>query len=140
VAAVLRFLVFPRGRSYSAPSDQLGHEVAQLISTPGPSRDRLTRNTYTTDKTSAVGMYAEALELAHRLEPLERTLREAEKAGRFKTAPGGSRVLAAEEARVISEQDARQLLRLEQLTHEIVSVDDFDSHELGTHPFKQSGA
>lgn len=140
VAAVLRFLIFPRGRSYSAPMDELGHEVAQLISTPGPSRDRLTRNTYTSDKTSAVGMYAEALELAHRLEPLERSLREAEKAGRFKTAPGASRVLAAEEARVISEQDARQLLRLEQLTHEIVSVDDFAPHELGTRPFKQSGA
>jgi len=140
VAAVLRFLIFPRGRMYSAPSDELGHEVAELISTPGPSRARLTRNTYTSDKSSPVGMFAEALELAVRLEPVERRIREAEKAGHLKASQGAAQVQAAEEAKVISAQEARELLRLEELTAEIVAVDDFDSSELGTHPFKTTAS
>ena len=139
VAAVLRFLIFPRGRTYSAPGDELGHEVAELISIPGGARTRLTRNTYTGDKHSPVGMFAEALELAVRLEPVERRIREAEKAGRLKVN-GASMVVAAEEAKVINGQEARELLRLEELTAEIVAVDDFDPSELGTHPFKQSQA
>jgi acyl-CoA dehydrogenase len=135
VAAVLRFLIFPRGRMYSAPSDELGHEVAELITTPGPSRTRLTRNCYTGDKHSPVGMFGEALELAVKLEPVERRIREAEKAGRFKGHNGTSTTLAAEEAKVISAQEAKELLRLEELTAEIIAVDDFDTSELGTKPF-----
>ena len=136
VAGVLRFLIFPRGRMYSAPSDELGHEIAELICTPGPTRARLTRNTYTGDKHSPVGMFGEALDLAVRLEPVERRIREAEKAGHLKPAQGAPQVLAAEEAKVINAQEARGLLRLEELTAEIVAVDDFDPSELGTHPFK----
>ncbi len=136
VAAVLRFLIFPRGRMYSAPSDELGHEIAELICTPGATRARLTRNTYTGDKHSPVGMFGEALELAVRLEPVERRIREAEKAGHLKPAQGAPQVLAAEEAKVVNAQEARELLRLEELTAEIVAVDDFDPSELGTHPFK----
>ena len=135
VAAVLRFLIFPRGRTYSAPGDELGHEVAELISTPGGARDRLTRNTYTGDKHSPVGMFNEALELAVRLEPVERRIREAEKAGKLDET-AGSVVAAAETAKIITGQEARELLRLEELTAEIVAVDDFDTSELGTHPFK----
>ena len=136
VAGLLRFLIFPRGRMYSAPSDELGHEIAELICTPGAGRTRLTRNTYTGDKHSPVGMFSEALDLATRLEPVERRIREAEKAGHLKPAQGAPQVLAAEEAKVINGQEARELLRLEELTAEIVAVDDFDSNELGTRPFK----
>ena len=136
VAAVLRVLIFPRGRMYSAPSDELGHEIAELISLPGPGRERLTRNTYTSDKHGPVGMLAEALELAARLESVERKIREAEKAGRVKAPRGVSPLGAAEEAGLISSQEARQLARLEELTAVIIAVDDFDTSELGTHPFK----
>jgi acyl-CoA dehydrogenase len=135
VAGVLRFLIFPRGRMYSAPSDELGHEIAELISLPGPARERLTRNTYTGDKHGPVGLYGEALELAARLEPVERRIREAEKAGRLVGARGVSPIAAAEEAQLISVQEARELARLEELTAEIVAVDDFDPAELGTRPF-----
>ena len=140
VAGVLRFLIFPRGRTYSAPSDELGHEIAELISTPSAARARLTRNTYVSDKKGPVGMLGEALELATRLEPLERRIREAEKAGKLKSGPGVSPHAAAEEAGVISQPEARDLMRLDELTREIVAVDDFASDELGTRPFKATSA
>jgi acyl-CoA dehydrogenase len=136
VAAVLRFLIFPRGRSYSAPSDHLGHEIAELISTPGPGRDRLTRNTYTGDLSGPVGIFGEALELATRLEVVEHRIRDAEKAGKLKLGRGANPALVAEEAGIITADESRALLRLDELTAKIVAVDDFDPMDLGTHPFK----
>jgi acyl-CoA dehydrogenase len=140
VAWVLRFLIFPRGRTYSAPSDQLGHEIAELISTPGPSRERLTRNTYTGDLSGPVGIFAEALELATRLEAVEHRIRDAEKAGKLKLGRGANPALLAEEAGIISADESRALLRLDELTAKIVAVDDFDPMDLGTHPFKPAKA
>ncbi len=140
VALVLRVLIFPRGRMYSAPSDELGHEVAEIVSLPGPARDRLLRNIYTGDHSTPVGMFREALDLAARLEPVERKIREAEKSGKLKPARGAVVALAAEEAGVIDAQEARALLRLDELTAKIVAVDDFDPMDLGTHPFKPAKA
>jgi len=140
VAAVLRFLIFPRGRMYSAASDHMGHEIAELISMPGPSRDRLTRNTYTGDHHTPVGMFKEALELATRLEPVERRIREAEKKGTLKLARGVPATAAAQQAGIIDAKEAADMARLDELTAEIVAVDDFDPMDLGTHPIKPKAA
>jgi acyl-CoA dehydrogenase len=136
IAAVLRCLIFPRGRTYSAPSDELGHLIAEIVSTPNAARARLTRNTYTGDPQSPVGLYEEALELALRLEPVERKIHVAMRNGDFKVEPGNSEILAAEKAGVVTSQETQALLRLEELTHEIIAVDDFAPDELGTKPFR----
>ena len=39
VAAILRFFIFPRGRTYFAPSDDLGQEIVELIINPTPTRE-----------------------------------------------------------------------------------------------------
>ena len=41
LAMLMRALVFPRGRTYSAPSDRLGAQVAELAMTPSAARERL---------------------------------------------------------------------------------------------------
>jgi Acyl-CoA dehydrogenase, C-terminal, bacterial type len=56
--------------------------------------------------------------------------------GELKVAPGDSEILAAEKAGVITSQETQALLRLEELTHEIIAVDDFAPDELGTKPFR----
>jgi acyl-CoA dehydrogenase len=140
VAVVLRALIFPRGRSYSAPSDHLGHQIAELISMPGASRDRLTRNTYTGDAHSPVGMFAEALGLATKLEPVEHRIRDAEKAGQLKVGRDTTPVLAAEAAGLLKPDEVKDLLRLDELTAHIIAVDDFDPMDLGTHPFTPAKA
>ena len=48
VATLLRILIFPRGRTYSAPSDSIGAKVVALLTTPGESRERLCEFAYTT--------------------------------------------------------------------------------------------
>src|SRR5205085_9859980 len=42
ISWTLRRLVFPLGRPYVVPSDQLGHAVAKLLIEPSATRDRLT--------------------------------------------------------------------------------------------------
>ncbi len=48
LGGVMRALIFPGGRSYSAPSDRLGRKVADAILNPTEVRDRLCRFVYRT--------------------------------------------------------------------------------------------
>ena len=135
MAAVLRFLIFPRGRMYSAPSDKLGHEIAELICTPSAARARLTQNTYINDVKSPVGMFAEALDLSLKMEAVEKKIHTAIRNGELQVPPGVSQMAAARDAGIINKSELQQLERLEILTTEICAVDDFAPDELGTKPF-----
>jgi acyl-CoA dehydrogenase len=46
LAELLWRFVFPLGRPYEVPSDQLGHEVAAILIEPSEARDRLTADMY----------------------------------------------------------------------------------------------
>ena len=62
VAAVLRILIFPRGRMYSAPSDELGQQVVDLITHPTEARDRLCAGIYSTSEPgNPLGLLQDAL-------------------------------------------------------------------------------
>jgi acyl-CoA dehydrogenase len=64
-AAFLRIFIFPRGRTYSAPSDELVHKVVELATTPGEARERLSEQAYTTvEPGNPVGLLEEALQLS----------------------------------------------------------------------------
>ncbi|MGH8278017.1 MAG: acyl-CoA dehydrogenase [Gammaproteobacteria bacterium] len=135
IAGLLRFLIFTRGRRYSAPGDACVHQIAERVSTPGGPRTRLTHNVYVADKQSPVGMMQEALELAIKLEPVEKKIHVALRSGELKLVPGTRRVPAARKAGIISAAEAAELERLEELTEEICAVDDFAPDALGTKPF-----
>lgn len=46
LAGFLRFLIFPFGKRYQQPDDQLSHAVAQTLLSESASRDRLTQGIY----------------------------------------------------------------------------------------------
>ncbi|HET6725657.1 MAG TPA: acyl-CoA dehydrogenase [Gammaproteobacteria bacterium] len=129
-ALLLRILIFPTGRTFSAPSDALGAEVAELITRPGPPRDRLTAGVYNVDPASPVGLMNEALELAVQAAPVEKRLHEAVRDGQLDDSDPDQ----AEQAGVINAGEATLLRRLKELTDEIIAVDDFASDEIGTKP------
>jgi acyl-CoA dehydrogenase len=82
VSWLLRFFMFPRGRTYKNPSDQIGSRVVDLVTTPGESRERLSEYAYTTlEPGNPLGKLQEALELAKEHGPLEKRLRQARKEG-----------------------------------------------------------
>ncbi|NCF72681.1 MAG: acyl-CoA dehydrogenase [Gammaproteobacteria bacterium] len=131
VAGILRFFIFPRGRTYSAPSDEISAKVVELITTPGEARDRLCQLAYTTlEPGNPLGLLQEALELTIEFDPIERRLRQARKEGLLSSDYLGKQIEEAEKAQVISKAEARNMRAYHEKVLALLAVDDFDSSEL----------
>jgi acyl-CoA dehydrogenase len=116
----LRRILFPLGRPYVVPSDRLGHEVAKLLIEPSATRDRLTAGMYLTrGEGDIIGRLEAALEAAIAAEPVERKVREAQKAG---LVAGDDAALAAG---VSTAEEHAALVRAARLRDEVIRVDDF---------------
>jgi acyl-CoA dehydrogenase len=132
VAAFLRFFIFPRGRTYSATSDDIGHKVVDLMTRSGEARERLSREAYTTlEPGNPLGQLQEALELSEKLAPMERRLRQANREGLISSGILGSQIEEAEHAGVINKKEARELRDYHEKVTALLAVDDFAAEELG---------
>ncbi len=126
-----RIVVFPLGRPYFVPSDELGHEVASLLITPSATRDRLTADVYLPDDVEEpVGAIEAALAATVAAEPLEAKVRHAIRDGRFKPGllvGGGVDALydVAFTAGVLSPEEYAILKRRGELRDKVIRVDDF---------------
>jgi acyl-CoA dehydrogenase len=134
LAGVMRALIFPRGRVYSAPDDRLAHQVAALVSAPCGARDRLGEFIYRTlEPTNPLGLLQEALLLAVQLEPLEKRIRvEGVKTGRVTALELPGRIQQALAAGLLSETEAAALRDYDRKVMELIHVDDFEPHAFGT--------
>lgn len=131
VAAGLRALIFPRGRTYSAPADELGQRIVDLITYPTESRDRLCAGIYSTvEPGNPLGLLQAALEATEAATPLEEKLRNAVRAGVITAEDPLERIDAAREAGILSADEAKQLHDLDKQVMELIDVDDFTSAEL----------
>lgn len=131
VAGALRFLVFPRGRMYSAPDDQLGQNLVQLVTHATETRDRLCAGIYCADEAgSPLGQLQRALVMAEKVQPLEERLREAVRSGLIESNDPAAQIDLAQEQGIINAIEADQLKRFDLLVMEIIGVDDFDPDEL----------
>ncbi|MFT5173706.1 MAG: acyl-CoA dehydrogenase [Gammaproteobacteria bacterium] len=132
VALLLRIFIFPRGRTYAAPSDELSAKVVELITTPCESRERLCEFAYTTlEPGNPLGLLQEALELAKEMAPIEKRLRQARKQGLLSSGYLGDQIVEAEKAQMISEAEARNMGSYHEKVMALLAVDDFAPHELG---------
>jgi acyl-CoA dehydrogenase len=133
LAAMMRLLVFPRGLTYFAPSDRLGHNVADLVLKNTATRARLTRLVYrTAEPGNPLGALQQALELADAAEPLERRLRiEGHKTGSLTALDLPGQIEQARALGILSEAEARLLADYDRRVMQIIDVDDFAPHELG---------
>ncbi|MBT8087550.1 MAG: DUF1974 domain-containing protein [Gammaproteobacteria bacterium] len=137
VAALLRLFIFPRGRTYSAPSDEIAAKVVELVTTPGEARERLSALAYTTlEPGNPLGLLQEALELSGEVAPLEKRLRQARKEGLISADYIGLQIGEAEKAQVISKAEARTLRNFHDKVFSLLSVDDFTTEELARSPSK----
>jgi acyl-CoA dehydrogenase len=130
VAWFLRFFIFPRGRTYKNPSDELGQKIVALMTTPGESRERLSKYAYTTlEPGNPLGKLQEALELAKEHAPLEKRLRQASKEGLIESEYLGLQIGEAEKAQVISKAEANSLRDYYEKVAALLDVDDFAPDE-----------
>ena len=123
---LLRLAVFPLGRHFTAPADDLGHQVARLLIAPSATRDRLTAGMHVpAAESEPLGCLEAALDATIKAEAVEAKLRAAQKAGAFPGMAADELAQAAVAARVISAEEARLLARAAQLRDEVIRVDDF---------------
>ncbi|EQD49247.1 acyl-coenzyme A dehydrogenase [mine drainage metagenome] len=133
LAGLMRFVVFPRGRHYSSPSDRLGRQVAELLTQPGDARVRLGQFIYTTVQPgNPLGLLGEALALAMEMEPIEKRIRiEGVKAGRITALDLPGQIDQALAAGIITSAEAQALHEYDRKVMNLIHVDDFAPHELG---------
>ena len=126
-----RLVVFPLGRPYVVPSDQLGHEVARALIEPSATRDRLTADVYLpTELDEPLGALEAALLATVEAEPIEAKVKKAQRDGRFKPGllvGGGVDALwvRASEAGIITAEEFVVLQRRGELRDKVIRVDDF---------------
>ncbi|HEY6484192.1 MAG TPA: acyl-CoA dehydrogenase [Steroidobacteraceae bacterium] len=134
LAGVMRLCIFPRGRTYSAPGDRLARSVAALVTNSTQSRELLAHGIYwTLEPTNPLGLLQEALLLAEATEPLEKRIRvEGIKTGQVTALELPEQIQQALAAGIITEAEAAALREYDRKLLELISVDDFAQHELGT--------
>jgi acyl-CoA dehydrogenase len=130
---VMRTLIFPGGRAYSAPSDRLGRALADAVLAPTEVRDRLCRFVYRTlEPTNALGLLQEALVMSQTAEPVEKRIRvDGVKTGKVTALDVPGQIAQAQAAGIISDTEAAMLRDYDRKVMELISVDDFDTSELG---------
>ncbi|WP_129992266.1 acyl-CoA dehydrogenase FadE [Rahnella sp. CFA14(1/10)] len=130
VAGVMRVVIFPLGRSHSAPSDRLDHELARILQVPSATRSRIGRGQYLTpSEHNPVGLLEEALQDILAAEPVHKRLCEA----MGKKLPFTRLDMLAQkglDAGHLSADDARILSRAEESRLRSINVDEFEPDAL----------
>lgn len=132
VAFLLRCIIFPRGRTYSSPSDDLGKKIVSLITETGEARERLSEQAYKAlTPNSPLGLLQEALQLSEQHLPMEIKLKQARKEGLISSEYLGHQIDEAEKAEIFSAKEAAELRDYHEKVLYLLSVDDFSPEEIG---------
>jgi acyl-CoA dehydrogenase len=134
VAAILRFFIFPRGRTYSSPSDELGQQIVELMINPTPTRERLAAGIYkAVEPGSQLGLLQQAMEIAEQVKPLERRVFDARRAGEIKGEDIPSQIEEAQLKGILTPAEAEAVRAFDRRMLDVTGVDDFDPSELRRH-------
>ncbi len=140
VAWILRALVFPRGRTYSSPADELGQEMVELLISPSETRKRLCAGIYSTvEPGNPLGLLQEALEMAYAVRDLERKVFDAIRDGRITAEEVPAQIDQAEHLGVLTASEADKVREFDRKVLELIGVDDFPHDALGTQPASRPG-
>jgi acyl-CoA dehydrogenase len=121
----LRFIVFPLGMPFSPPSDELSHQIAKLMLSPGEARDRLTAGIYLPiSDDEPLSVLEQALQCEVVCEAVEARLRAAVKTGQI-PAQGDEKIAYALKQRVITPSEMELMGKMKSLRHRVIMVDDF---------------
>ncbi len=132
VAAAMRLVIFPRGRTYFAASDRLGRQIVEPLMVPSESRERLSDGIYkTVEPGNPIGLLQEAMVLAMTAEPLEKRIRvEGVKTGRITALDLPGQIEQALALGLVTAAEAQLLRDYDRKVMDIIHVDDFESDEL----------
>jgi len=130
-AWVLRGLIFPFGKPYSPPSDQLIHKTATLLLTDSPVRDRLTHGIYINSKADdATGRIEVAFKAVLAAAPVEAKIRLAQNQKQLPKGDPFKMLAEAITKGIITQDEAGLCTKAEQAGLAAITVDDFSAEEL----------
>jgi acyl-CoA dehydrogenase len=125
-AWLLKIVIFPIGKPYRSPSDSLGQQIARMLLSPSPTRDRLTSGLFIpSDSRDTIGRMEAALEKVIAAETVEDKLRAAVKSGTLQAAARDILLREGIHRGVISEKESKLIHEAEALRREAIMVDDF---------------
>jgi acyl-CoA dehydrogenase len=131
VATLLRLIVFPRGRGFSAPRDLLSRRIVEAVTSPGETRDRLCEGIYRTlDDGNPLGLLQEAMVLSIEVAPLEKKLRKGAKDGKIRALDPVRQIDEGVAAGIITSEEADKLRMADDKVMELIAVDDFAAEDL----------
>ncbi len=126
VSLLLRWVIFPWGRLYAPPSDQLGHEISKLLLNPSEMRNRLTDGVFIPESDDeAVTQLENALRKVVEAEPLEKKIRSFQKSFKPEYADYESMLKAALKEGIIDKDECTVLQQANEVRTKVIAVDDF---------------
>lgn len=126
VAAMLKWIIFPTGKNFKPPSDNLRFKVADLITKNTATRARLIEGIYIpSNDDEPLGLLENALPLAVQEGIIEKRIATAVKTGALKTAD----VSEALKEKIITPHEAFILKKIEEMRNEIIQVDAFGKNK-----------
>lgn len=126
VALILRAMIFPLGRRFHAPADQLERHIAGTVVEDGALRDRLISGIHLADTgRNPLGFVNEVFRQADQMTTVEKKLRDAVKSGRLEALHGAELAAAAEREEIVNEEEARSYIEFDARVMEVINVDEF---------------
>jgi acyl-CoA dehydrogenase len=126
LAGALKRVVFPYGREFRPPSDEIGRRVAGILLEPSAARERLTRGVYVPrDENEPIGALEAALRAVVAAEPIGARIRAARDAGRLAGRFAEEIVEEAFARGLIGAEEKAAMERARALRRKVVMVDDF---------------
>ena len=131
VGWLLRLVVFPRGRGFSAPRDSLSRRIVEGVISPGEMRDRLCEGVYrTVEPGNPLGLLQEAMELSIEVAALEKRLRKGMKDGQVQALEFAQQLEEGVAAGIITAEEAVKMREADEKIMALIHVDDFAPEEL----------
>lgn len=129
--ALLRWIVFPRGKRLSRQSDILATRVAHLVTTPSKARSNLISEVYLEDEAkNPIGtlqvVFQKMLNTTHLRTKLARGARK----GRITGVTLTQQIESAHQTKFISDAQATMLRELDAIRQQVIAVDDFSPDEI----------
>jgi hypothetical protein len=135
VGRLLKTLVFPFGIGYKMPADAITQDISDALLKPGVIRDRLTHLCFIGEgDEDPTGLMESAFVAVHEAQPVMKKIYAAQKQGTVpRKIPMDQLIAKALELNVINAEEAKQLVRMNELRFSSISVDSFKPGVLSEH-------
>jgi len=132
IGRLLSWVIFPFGKAYKGPKDELHKKIVEPMLTPSELRERLTQYCYVSKQENDLGQRLDkALSHVAGIDAIWKKIHLAIKSGLLKPYHLSEQLKSAEQANILTAQEAEVLREFEKLRSEIIKVNEF-SFDLST--------